>query len=722
MKRSLALTMIVKNEILNLPTLFESISGCFDKIYVTDTGSTDGTILWLETEAENVAKCPVEVFHFNWIDDFAEARNYNLPFIKEDYWMWLDADDALDNKPGFLEWKRSVMCLHDFSSAPYDYGFDENGRLACSFARERVFETKSGYKFQDFIHEGVVPKKDSKFFVTPLWRVKHRRTEKEAKDDISRNMSILEARRKDLSPRLQFYLGKEYFDNERLEEAEEILKRVVNYKEAELDLGDRTLANQYLCHTLLRLGKFNDAIKYTLASLYLDPNRAEFYCFLGDAYASMQNFHGAIPYYEAARACRMSAPGFSKIFTAPVCYFDHPTMRLAQIYYTLGDLDHAEKELLKLGEHKEAHKMLAEVKEKQRVMNISEAIPNDDIVITCMPGPYRWDEEIYKTKGLGGSETAAVEMAKHLARLTDRKVIIFNDRDDVKHFPHGALGVEYRPTRMAGDYFMKWKPSVHIAWRHNLKITNAKTYLWCHDLVTPHAENYGVYDKIICLSDFHKSYVRSCQAIPENKIWVSRNGLEPERFFKEMPKRQYGKVIWPNSLDRGLENALEIMDLVVKEIPSATFDIYYGIENLHKYGLSEKAHALEKMIAARPWVKYHGNVDQDTLARAFSSSDVWLYPATFIETFAITAIESLACRTWPVARKIGALQNTLFEASKNGMCDLVDVNPETIEGKKEYARLVIEAIIEQKHTRVKVDPKKFSWEGVAREWINEMKL
>lgn len=722
MKRTLALSLICKNEIHNLPALFESINGCFDKVYITDTGSSDGTVEWLENMGARYAGCDVEIFHFQWRDDFAAARNHNLPHIKEDWWMWLDSDDELINREGFLKWKKAVMPLYDYHSAPYDYSFDEQGNVACSFGRERCFETKRGYRFQDFIHEGVMPFPDSKCTMTPLWRVKHRRTDQEAKAKLTRNMSILEERKSSLSPRLEFYLGKEYFDNDRLDESVALLKKVIRYPENALDIGDRTMAHQFLCHGLLRQGLFQEAIQHTLAALYMDGNRAEFFCFLGDAHAALNRPTQAIPFYEAARNCSMPPLGFTKVFSAPICYFEHPTLRLGQIALSQGEVERAENELKKLPKNAEAKKLLEHAEFMKKMSDTSKAIQNDDIVITCLPSPYPWDEEVYKVKGVGGSETAAVEMAKNLARITNRKVVIFNERETPLHMEHGEQGVYYRPNREAAEYFIKWKPKVHIAWRHNMKITDAPTYLWCHDLVTPGAERHENYHKIICLSEFHKNYVQGMQGIPEEKIWVSRNGINPVRFFKEMPKREYGKVIWPNSPDRGLVHAIEIMDLVRKEIPSATFDIFYGMENLAKYGLGDLAEKLKTMIAERPWIKYHGNVQQDELTRAFAMSSVWLYCATFIETFCISALEAACSGTWTVARKIGALENTLSEVARQGMCDLVDVNPETLEGKQAYAKLVIEAIMEEKHNRVKFSPKQFSWLGVAEEWKEYMGL
>src|SRR6185369_12411720 len=89
--KTLALTMIVKNEVHNLPRLFESVKGCFDHAYITDTGSTDGTLEYLSSPYSfNDIGCPITVLKFPWCDDFSKARNHALPHIKQDYWMWMD--------------------------------------------------------------------------------------------------------------------------------------------------------------------------------------------------------------------------------------------------------------------------------------------------------------------------------------------------------------------------------------------------------------------------------------------------------------------------------------------------------------------------------------------------------------------------------------------------------------------------------------------------------
>ena len=84
-----SLTVIARDEELNLPKCLESVRGLFDEIVVIDTGSTDRT-------AEIARAFGANVFDFSWIDDCAAARNEALACATGDYAFWLDADDVVD--------------------------------------------------------------------------------------------------------------------------------------------------------------------------------------------------------------------------------------------------------------------------------------------------------------------------------------------------------------------------------------------------------------------------------------------------------------------------------------------------------------------------------------------------------------------------------------------------------------------------------------------------
>lgn len=725
MKRpTISLAMIVKNEEHNLPRLFKSIEGCFDEIHITDTGSSDNTV--------EVAKAlGATVHHFKWCDDFSAARNASFKPITTDFVMWMDGDDVLSDKDAFIKWRDSAMGGADLWLNTYHYAFNENGPV-CSFARERVLRVNKKPTWKYFVHEGIVPselhgKVNSNYATT--WAMNHMRSEDDLKVDRSRNLNLFKDREDQLDSRMIFYYGKELFEAGMIADAIEKLKLAITKKD--LELHDRVLGIQYLCMSLMRQSEvspnyYQQVKSFAYQGLLLFPNRAEFHCFLGDAAIKTGQLADAIPAYSAAKSCKntnQSGGVASPLFSYEEVYTTYPRVQLARVYANLGDLDTALKEAKECEElfpgRAETALIIKELnaaKEKADIPIGSEK--TDDIVFTCPPLKlYEWDYDVYKEKGIGGSETALVEMAHQMRQLTGRRVIVFHTREKDKI----CHGVEYYSNIKTHEYFSKYEPSLHIAWRHNLKVTNAKTYLWSHDLI-PHLVNLtDRYEKVLCLSNFHKEYLHAMTGVPLDKIAVTRNGIDPDRYRDKQAIKEPGKVIYSSSPDRGLDCAMRVMDYVVKEVPHAKLHVYYGFDNMEKMGMTGEVKYFKSMIAERPYVVLHGNLSQSKLTDEFLSAETWLYPTYFMETYCITAIEALCAQVYSVTREYGALKDTLKSASDAGMATLLSHGCETEEEIEAYANEVIDALLEQKWKRVKINIEDYSWKDLAKEWLTQLK-
>lgn len=85
---TLAIVMIVKNEEESLARCLKQAAGLADKIYITDTGSTDRT-------REIAAAYGAVVTEYVWNQDFAAARNFALSQSDCDWNLVLDADEYL---------------------------------------------------------------------------------------------------------------------------------------------------------------------------------------------------------------------------------------------------------------------------------------------------------------------------------------------------------------------------------------------------------------------------------------------------------------------------------------------------------------------------------------------------------------------------------------------------------------------------------------------------
>jgi glycosyltransferase involved in cell wall biosynthesis len=86
--------MIVKNEEKYLEKCLTALSpllnGVSSELVIVDTGSDDNTV-------EIAKKFTDKVYHFEWVKDFAAARNFGLDKCSGEWFMFLDADEIFDS-------------------------------------------------------------------------------------------------------------------------------------------------------------------------------------------------------------------------------------------------------------------------------------------------------------------------------------------------------------------------------------------------------------------------------------------------------------------------------------------------------------------------------------------------------------------------------------------------------------------------------------------------
>ena len=140
---------ITKNEEKNLPRSIESVKDIVEKIIVVDTGSTDSTI-------EIARSYGAEVYNFEWIGDFAAARNYALSKVSGDFIIFLDADEYFEPKltqemlpiieRGFSRGKDGLYIIREDID-------EDTGRLKSTGHNVRIFRNEERLRYQGKIHE-----------------------------------------------------------------------------------------------------------------------------------------------------------------------------------------------------------------------------------------------------------------------------------------------------------------------------------------------------------------------------------------------------------------------------------------------------------------------------------------------------------------------------------------------------------------------------------------
>ncbi|MDO4232868.1 MAG: glycosyltransferase family 2 protein [Lautropia sp.] len=142
--KTIALTMIVKNEERCLARCLESVRPWVDRMIVLDTGSTDRT---MEIAREHGA----EVFERRWTNDFAAARNAALARSDADWNLVLDADETLIQGGEYLRKMREMRdrAVHNIC-VESDIGHDAM-RMTTTHMLPRLLPR--GVRYKNRIHE-----------------------------------------------------------------------------------------------------------------------------------------------------------------------------------------------------------------------------------------------------------------------------------------------------------------------------------------------------------------------------------------------------------------------------------------------------------------------------------------------------------------------------------------------------------------------------------------
>ena len=145
--------VIAKNEAENLPRWLASMRDFADEMIVVDTGSTDTTV---EIARAGGAK----IFHFDWIDDFAAAKNFALDKASGDWVVFTDADEYFteDSAPRvrpLIEEYDKKRKFDGFIVHLVNIDMDTGELLGTSAEVQRIFRHAPHIRFVGSIHEHV---------------------------------------------------------------------------------------------------------------------------------------------------------------------------------------------------------------------------------------------------------------------------------------------------------------------------------------------------------------------------------------------------------------------------------------------------------------------------------------------------------------------------------------------------------------------------------------
>ncbi|OOC63746.1 glycosyltransferase [Paenibacillus ihbetae] len=284
-KQSISLCMIVKNEERCLERCLNSVQGIVDEIIIVDTGSTDKTL-------EIAKRYTDKIYFFEWINDFAQARNFALEHATGDYILHLDADEYL--------YKGSELLKHDLDKAYYflrirnDLGFGQ----AEIHQFVRLFQNSPTLKYEGALHEQINLEKNAHlpfgFLNCLIYHDGYLEQIVKDKNKDQRNMDIAKAALKANPTPFNYYnLGMQYaFEGEHV-------KAIENFKQSYSLANNQTYTPRLLIllmKSLFELKQYKEALDIGFDSVLIFPGNTDIWYLMGSIYDNLD-------YFEDAKYC-----------------------------------------------------------------------------------------------------------------------------------------------------------------------------------------------------------------------------------------------------------------------------------------------------------------------------------------------------------------------------------------------------------------------------------
>ena len=209
MGKLLSVCMIVKNEEKVLERCLESIHGIADEIIVVDTGSTDST-------KDIALKYTEHVYDFEWVRDFAKARNFAASKASGEWILSMDADEYVD-RDSFEKFKQELdnnPPEEDINAVQIVNFVGDKADSTVLNRHTRFYRNNGNIEYQRPIHEVLTYKFDENkknygLVNLLVYHTGYMKDVDKEKQKTERNLSIL-LEQKEKKGIDYFYIGNEY--------------------------------------------------------------------------------------------------------------------------------------------------------------------------------------------------------------------------------------------------------------------------------------------------------------------------------------------------------------------------------------------------------------------------------------------------------------------------------------------------------------------------------
>lgn len=244
--------VIVKNEAENLPKWLASVRTFADEMIVVDTGSEDNS-------KELARAAGAKVFDFQWINDFAAAKNFAIGKASGRWIVFPDADEYFDEAsqqriPALLKELEGRNIL-GVTCPLINIDKDDNNRVMEAIVQLRIFRNLPQLRYQGYIHEVLAGIPQQSIYLARELTVYHTGySSRQQLKKFTRNLEMLEAGRQQYgdSPGEWHYFMDTYYGLRDYEQAMVYAKKII--EEPNLPPHDRKNAWETWASSCLKGG------------------------------------------------------------------------------------------------------------------------------------------------------------------------------------------------------------------------------------------------------------------------------------------------------------------------------------------------------------------------------------------------------------------------------------------------------------------------------------
>jgi predicted O-methyltransferase YrrM/tetratricopeptide (TPR) repeat protein len=660
----------------NAGPLFENVLRenlpIIDRWTILDTGSTDGT----QDIIRKVLKNKKGQLYEEPFINFRESRNRCLDLAGKHCKYIIMLDDTYVVKNDLRRFLNTVRGDQFASSFSLLIKSDDS-----EYYSNRITMTERGHRYIYTIHEviqfegnkeNVVIPKDAAFIDDYRADYMEKRTMDRKRYDLELLYGMVEE--DPTNPRHYYYLAQTY---NLLEDYENAAKWF--YKRATTELTGHI---QEVFDSWFELGRtynfklkkpWEECMKCYEEANKCDPTRPEGLYFIGIHYYLNDDKKTAFDYFKKAFA--LGYPIHAQFSLKPTLSFHFLPKFLCELCYFFNDyklgIMSAERFLLNNTKDSDGYdvvvswyNMFDKLIKIPEALNVIPKRHSKPLIVFVADGNWNpWTGKDILTKGMGGSETYIIEIARWIQATNKFNCIVFCKCSSEEEFE----GVEYKHIDKYYDFITRNMIDICIVSRFSEYIPTSlhnnieNVYLVLHDL-TPTGIIIPVHSKlkkILCLTDWHVEYFTKIFSQFKNRTESFYYGIDTT-LFKPANKVK-NSFIYSSFPNRGLLPLLQMWPEIKRVIPDATLDVFSDINGKWVNEVAkDQIDEIKKLIKnGLKGVTINGWVSKKELAAAWSRAEFWLYPCIFKETFCLTALEAAASKTLAISTPLAALNETV---------------------------------------------------------------